>query len=95
MALFQHCVELLCFIYVILVIKLLFYDVIYLYICFFRAKTIKNTVIVNEELTAEEWKRRYEKEREKALRIKAQFTRAEYELSRWRNGKNIKYILVF
>jgi kinesin family protein 5 len=56
-----------------------------------RAKTIKNNVIVNEELTAEEWKRRYEKEREKGLRVKAQLTRAEYELSRWRNGEHVPH----
>lgn len=54
-----------------------------------RAKTIKNTVIVNEELTAEEWKRRYDKEREKVTKLKGQLSRAEFELSRWRNGENV------
>lgn len=54
-----------------------------------RAKTIKNTVIVNEVLTAEEWKRRYEKERDKAIKLRGQLSRAEAELTRWRGGEAV------
>ena len=54
-----------------------------------RAKTVKNVVVVNEEVTAEEWKRRYEKEREKVARIKGQLARAEAELEKWRNGESV------
>lgn len=54
-----------------------------------RAKTIKNTVIVNEELTAEEWKRRYERERDKVNKLKSQVSRMESELNRWRGGENV------
>lgn len=54
-----------------------------------RAKTIKNTVIVNEVLTAEEWKRRYEKERDKSIKLKGQLSRAEVELNRWRGGEAV------
>lgn len=53
---------------------------------YFRAKTIKNVVQVNEELTAEEWRRRYEREREKVLRLRNQLAVAEKELERWRKG---------
>ncbi|KAI7685439.1 Kinesin heavy chain [Sarcoptes scabiei] len=54
-----------------------------------RAKTIKNVVIVNEELTAEEWKRRYEREREKVAKLRAQLQRCEQELTRWRGGESV------
>jgi kinesin family protein 5 len=54
-----------------------------------RAKCIKNSVMVNEELTAEEWKRRWEKEREKVARLKGQLSRAEMELERWRRGETV------
>ncbi|XP_045108156.1 kinesin heavy chain-like isoform X2 [Portunus trituberculatus] len=54
-----------------------------------RAKTIKNCVTVNEELTAEEWKRRYNKEKEKNVKMKAQVECMEAELARWRSGEKV------
>ena len=50
---------------------------------FCRAKTIKNVVAVNEELTAEEWKKRYEKERDRNSKFKSKIEKLEEELRKW------------
>lgn len=50
---------------------------------------MKNVVCVNEELTAEEWKRRYEREKEKVVRLKGKVEKLEEELARWRAGETV------
>ncbi|XP_074598757.1 kinesin heavy chain isoform X2 [Brevipalpus obovatus] len=54
-----------------------------------RAKTITNVVVVNEELTAEEWKRRWEKERDRVTKLKNYVNKVEVELNRWRTGDSV------
>lgn len=42
---------------------------------------------MNLELTAEQYRRKYEKEKEKNKSLKESIQRLEAELNRWRNGK--------
>lgn len=55
-------------------------------LCPLRAKSIKNQVTVNLELSAEEWKRRFEREKTRADKLQALVERMQAELDRWRRG---------
>ncbi|KAF0989866.1 hypothetical protein HZS_7409, partial [Henneguya salminicola] len=56
-----------------------------------RAKTITNKVSINEELSAEEWKRKFEKERTRALRYKQHSLQLEAELNKFRKGSSVSF----
>lgn len=53
-----------------------------------RAKTIKNSVQANVELTAEQWRKKYEKERDRCKQFANMVAHLEKELARWRSDEN-------
>nr|XP_026689586.1 kinesin heavy chain isoform X1 [Ciona intestinalis] len=57
-----------------------------------RAKTIKNSVQANVELTAEQWRKKFEKERDRNKQLINTVAHLEKELSRWRSDENCNEI---
>ena len=49
----------------------------------------QKVVCVNEELTADEWKRRYEKDKENNARLKGKMEKLELELTCWIAGETV------
>lgn len=58
-----------------------------------RAKTIKNQVTPNAQLTAEEWRRLYERESDRTKQLFSALTGLDGEVKRWRGGELIKCYL--
>lgn len=52
-----------------------------------RAKTIHNVVTINEDLTLDEWKTKYEREKEKVAKLRGRLEQLEDELNHWRHGQ--------
>ncbi|KAA0184689.1 Kinesin heavy chain [Fasciolopsis buskii] len=52
-----------------------------------RAKTIKNQVTPNAQLTAEEWRRLYERESDRTKQLFSALTGLDGEVKRWRGGE--------
>ncbi|KAF6780365.1 hypothetical protein AHF37_00134 [Paragonimus kellicotti] len=52
-----------------------------------RAKTIKNQVVPNAQLTAEEWRRLYERELDRSKQLYSAMANLDTEIRRWRNGE--------
>ncbi|KAK0178593.1 hypothetical protein PV327_007471 [Microctonus hyperodae] len=52
-----------------------------------RAKSIKNNICINENLTVAEWCRRYNCEKNKVARLQGKIEKLKAELIRWRRGE--------
>ncbi|CAH8834386.1 unnamed protein product [Trichobilharzia szidati] len=54
-----------------------------------RAKTIKNQVTLNAQLTAEEWRRLYESESDRTKGLCGALSSLDSEIKRWRSGEKV------
>lgn len=56
-----------------------------------RAKTVTNRVCVNEELSADEWRARFEAERRRCQKYKKLCADLQQELELWRRGSSVSF----